>query len=187
MDAIKAGKLESALDLVDRLHLEQSFDIAITAADRLNHRHLSDRIEEKKDLRFAMDDPLEDDTQDDDEAPFGKFAPYEDRTGYEEGASPMRKISPDSSSRKAKRSTDEAFDDDGESEQWGRPEKKFRNDKATTKSLVKPTNPFAKKRMESPARPSLSPTKSPSKLALSRSSTFSAQAREKNKVSKRIL
>lgn len=43
-----AGKLKMALDLVDRLHLEKSFDIAMTVADRLNHRNLSDRIDEKK-------------------------------------------------------------------------------------------------------------------------------------------
>jgi hypothetical protein len=36
-----AGKLEMDLDLVDRLHLEKSFGIAMTVADRLNHRNLT--------------------------------------------------------------------------------------------------------------------------------------------------
>lgn len=189
MGLADAGKLESALDLVDRLHLEKSFDIAITVADRLNHRNLSDRIEEKKDIRFAVDDPMEEDVQEDYEAPFGKFASEDDDlAGEEEGTPTKRRISPDGhSSRNSKRSMDEASDEDEESEQWSRPEKKPRGEKAK-KSLIKPTNPFAKKRLESPMKkPSVSPGKSPSRLALSRSSTFSTQSREKSKVSKRIL
>jgi len=82
---------------------------------------------------------------------------------------------------------DASDDDEEESNEWNRPEKKFRSEKVK-KSLAKPTNPFAKKRLESPMkRSSVSPGKSPSKLALSRSSTFSTQSREKSKISKRIL
>lgn len=188
MNMADAGKVESALDLVDRLHLEKSFDIAITVADRLNHRNLSDRIEEKKDIRFAVDDPMEDDAQDKYDAPFGNYAEEDDLAGQEEDAHTGRRISPDgTSSRKPKRSMDDASDDDEESQEWSRPAKKFRGEKAK-KSLVKQTNPFAKKRLESPMKKSsVSPGKSPSKLALSRSSTFSTQSREKSKVSKRIL
>ena len=186
MNMADAGKVESALDLVDRLHLEKSFDIAITVADRLNHRNLSDRIVDKKEARFMVDEPMDDFAQDDYEPTFGEFASEEDPAAEDEVMSPSRRISPDgNSSRTLKRSMDDVSGDEGE-DQWDRPEKKFRGGKAK-KSLHKPANPFAKKRIESPAKPSLSPVKSPAKLALSRSSTFSAQSREKSKVSKRIL
>jgi chromosome transmission fidelity protein 4 len=50
---VEAGKLERALDLVERLHLEKSYDLAMTIADQ--HRKLVDRIEETKDRRFRSD------------------------------------------------------------------------------------------------------------------------------------
>ena len=49
---VEAGKLERALDLVERLHLEKSFEIAMTIAD--NHRKLVDFIEHVKDRRFPL-------------------------------------------------------------------------------------------------------------------------------------
>jgi chromosome transmission fidelity protein 4 len=51
---VEAGKLERALDLVERLHLERSFDLAMTIADR--HRKLVDRIENVKELKFPVDE-----------------------------------------------------------------------------------------------------------------------------------
>jgi hypothetical protein len=47
---VESGKLEGALDLVDRLHLEMSYDLAIRIADR--HDKLADRIETAKNYRF---------------------------------------------------------------------------------------------------------------------------------------
>jgi chromosome transmission fidelity protein 4 len=47
---VDAGKLEAALDLVDRLHLEMSYDLAIRIADR--HDKLADEIETAKNNRF---------------------------------------------------------------------------------------------------------------------------------------
>lgn len=59
---VEAGKVERALDLVERLHLEKSFDIAMTVAD--SHRKLVDLIEEAKDRRFnAFHESLENDDQ----------------------------------------------------------------------------------------------------------------------------
>jgi chromosome transmission fidelity protein 4 len=51
---VEAGKLERALDLVERLHLEKSFQFAMTIAD--GHRRLVDLIEDAKDRRFAAED-----------------------------------------------------------------------------------------------------------------------------------
>lgn len=51
---IEAGKLERALDLVDRLNLEKSFDLAMTIADA--HRSLVDLIEDAKDRKFGGPD-----------------------------------------------------------------------------------------------------------------------------------
>ena len=42
----KSGKFERALDVTHQLRLEKSFDIALKAADQLNHRTLSSRIHE---------------------------------------------------------------------------------------------------------------------------------------------
>jgi hypothetical protein len=47
---VQSGKLERALDLVDRLHLEKSYDLAMTIADK--HRKLVSLIEDKKTHRF---------------------------------------------------------------------------------------------------------------------------------------
>lgn len=49
---VDAGKLEAALDLVDRLHLEKSYDLAIRLADR--HDKLADMIEDAKDRKFGI-------------------------------------------------------------------------------------------------------------------------------------
>jgi hypothetical protein len=51
---VEAGKLERALDLVERLHLEKSFELAMTIAD--NHRKLVDFIEDVKDRRFPPEE-----------------------------------------------------------------------------------------------------------------------------------
>ena len=61
---MEAGKQERALDLVDRLHLEKSYDVAMAIADR--HRKLVDRIESRKDAKFVQF-PLDDDGDDDEE------------------------------------------------------------------------------------------------------------------------
>ena len=59
---VDAGKLESAFDLVSRLHSEKSYDIAIRIADR--EYKLADEIENMKKFKFPDDDD-EDHTQDD--------------------------------------------------------------------------------------------------------------------------
>jgi hypothetical protein len=48
---IEEGKLERALDLVKRLHLEKSFDIVMALCD--NHRNLVALIETAKEKKFA--------------------------------------------------------------------------------------------------------------------------------------
>ena len=48
---VEAKKLDRALDLVDRLHLEKSYDLAMRIAD--HHHKLVDRIEDAKHLRFG--------------------------------------------------------------------------------------------------------------------------------------
>lgn len=63
----KAGKLERALDLTQRLHLEQSFDIAVKVADEYNQHKLSDRILNIKDDRFLCNSPTDEDNYSDDD------------------------------------------------------------------------------------------------------------------------
>lgn len=48
---VEAKKLDRALDLVDKLHLEKSYDLAMRIAD--HHHKLVDRIEDAKNLRFG--------------------------------------------------------------------------------------------------------------------------------------
>jgi chromosome transmission fidelity protein 4 len=76
---VDAENLEGALDLVDRLHLEKSFNLAIRLAD--HHRKLADLIEDAKDRRFAPEE--EEDSPED--------------TTFMDRLAPSRQISPDAS------------------------------------------------------------------------------------------
>lgn len=91
---IEAGKLERALDLVERLHLEKSFDLAMTIAN--NHRKLVDLIEDVRNNKFT---PLEPDYTEQD---------YDD--DYDEQDAPTQRITPDSN--KAKRALEDGPLDD---------------------------------------------------------------------------
>jgi chromosome transmission fidelity protein 4 len=168
MSIVETGKLERALDLAERLHLEKSLDVAMTIADRLNHRNLSDRIYAVKERRFAMEEEPMEDLGPEDYTPHDDFEETESTTVSPEWPNVRKRT--------------ERHEDD-----WEEPKEK-KSKTANSKSLAKPSNPFAKKKMESPARPSMSPGKStPLKPALSRLSTFSAQSREKTKSAKKIL
>lgn len=172
MAIVESGKLERALDLVERLHLEKSFDIAVTVAERMNHRNLSDKIEDVKDRRFAVEEE-DDDVEEDDEmfpdSPREKKIVME-RTPREPTS---RNISPESHNKRNR----EEVDDNEEEEE-------------TPVVRRKKINPFAKKRLESPGRPLMSPTKgaaSPARVGISRLSSFSARSRETSKISKKLL
>ena len=80
---IEAGKLERALDLVRRLNLEKSFELAMRIAD--HHRKLVDLIEEAMDEKFGGDE------EDVDEYP-----------AVTTTSAPMRRISPDTRKRPQK-------------------------------------------------------------------------------------
>lgn len=77
---VEAGKLERALDLVERLHLEKSYELAMAIAD--SHRKLVDLIEDAKERKFLPD---EQEDYEDEESP-----------DFTEGTDRPR-ISPDSS------------------------------------------------------------------------------------------
>jgi chromosome transmission fidelity protein 4 len=90
---VEAGKLERALDLVDRFHLEKSYELAMTIAD--SHRKLVDLIEDAKDRKFGGPEQEND---------------YELAESPEvtESAQGGRRISPDfGSARKGKRPFDD--------------------------------------------------------------------------------
>ena len=53
---VDSGKLESAFDLVSRLHSEKSYEIAIRLADR--HYKLADEVERVKKYKFPDDDDV---------------------------------------------------------------------------------------------------------------------------------
>lgn len=200
MTTVQAGKLERSLDLVDRLHLEKSFEIAIRVADQMNHRNLSDRIEDIKTRKFA--EPLEEDENLGDDADqqspsypsqSDNFAHPDSLTHTDDETADSRKISPEIARHMGKRTLQETYDEEEEEDKSPRQEKprtRFDSEPILTKKTnERQMNPFAKKRLESPGRKPtiMSPTKSPSRLSLSRTSTFSAQSREKSKVARRIM
>jgi len=59
---VDANKLERALDAVDRLHLEMSYDLAIQIAGR--HDKLADLIEGAKDRKFPSEQLLDGSAED---------------------------------------------------------------------------------------------------------------------------
>ena len=67
---VEANKLERALDLVGRLHLEKSYDIAIQLADR--HHTLADLVEDAMNQKFPAEEEegegMEEQYDDEDEA-----------------------------------------------------------------------------------------------------------------------
>jgi chromosome transmission fidelity protein 4 len=87
---IEAGKLERALDLVERLHLEKSFDLAMTIAD--NHRKLVSLIEQVKERKFP-------DQASDDEEPGGDDYDDESVVRRPQTNHGGKRISPDSTQK----------------------------------------------------------------------------------------
>jgi len=57
---LEAGKVERALDLVQRLHIEKSFELAMKIAN--NHHKLADKIEDMMDKKFGADDDEEEES-----------------------------------------------------------------------------------------------------------------------------
>jgi chromosome transmission fidelity protein 4 len=90
---VEAGKLERSLDLVERLHLEKSLDLAMTIAD--SHRKLVDLIEDVKDRKFGP--PCEQEA--------GYDEPEYTDQHYDGEEDALQRITPDANqARKAKRS-----------------------------------------------------------------------------------
>lgn len=166
---VTAGKLERALDLCERLHLEKSFDIATRVADMANHRKLADRIDEVKERKFPTAE-LETFEERDLQSEFGRqVMAMDDETG-------SQRISPESGRvANSKRTLDDFSDVEDEEP------RENESSEPATKKRRKP-NPFAKKRLESPGKKKnafASPGRSPSKSStLSRLSSFSAQSRQ---------
>ena len=177
-------------------------------ADRVGHRKLSDRIEEVKLQKFP---PLEEE-----EEPFNDSASFESGMRSERSNSfdenehvvttrqqrmemMNRGISPEAEgvySPQRRR----AHDDDAEESQGGYNstdaesppreslKRNFEQHHATpASSNKKRINPFARKLMESPAKGIMKVVGSPTKLSLSRASTFSTKSRQKQRSGKQIV
>lgn len=158
---IETSKVEAALDLVHRLHLEQSLEIAMTAADRSSHRKLSDKIFAIKEARFPIENDDENSHEDDlsnaDTTDFPNDHVLESR---------RVSVSPDGANLVQKRKHENEFE-------YREKTKKSRR------------NPFATNIKKSPGK---SLVKSPaSKPTLSRLSSFSAESRRLVNASKEIL
>ena len=190
---LRTGKLERALDLVHRLHIERSLDIAVKASERFGYDRLSDRIDGMRERRFppvSLSGRPSIDAMGDEE----KY--YED---------PSR-ISPPSHLEAKKRPHEEEDDAAYQSPDEREHTRQSRgadcasalSSKSHTLSDKKQKrNPFGKRRIETPQ-------KSPAKARiqqddeapqtptspvprLKRNSTFSAESRKRSKVAKRLL
>ena len=102
---LDAGKAERALDLVDRLHLEKSYDLAMRLAD--SNRKLVDLIEDAKFKRFAVDDDDDDaDEFDTEDVDYNKDSPPTVRnTAFLDKLNKSRQISPEFSHQSMKKRT----------------------------------------------------------------------------------
>ncbi len=161
---VKGGNIERAFDLSKRLHLEKSFEIAETAADRCNQIKLSDRIHDIKLNRFqseAYESEEEYLDQEDQSVMDNSIAPTEESFVH------SKKVSPSSAEKKRKE-----YDSDDAS---------FQEEPKSRRKL----NPFAKMRMQSPEKQMRSAEVMGPKL--SRMSTFSAESRKKAKSTKHFL
>ena len=200
---VQAGKVERGFDLVQRLHSEKAMDLAIQMADRVGHRKLSDRIEEVKLQKYPPIDEYNGE-QFDDSASFDSGRRSERSASFDEAEPEIatrqqrleysKRISPDggrvytpSQGRSAARnnSGEEQYFTDEESPPREILKRKFEQDDAP--KAMKRINPFAKKKLESPAKGIMKIASSPTKLSLSRSSTFSAKSRQKQRSGKQIV
>ncbi|KAL9180611.1 hypothetical protein ACHAXT_011064 [Thalassiosira profunda] len=184
---VAAGKVERAYDLVARLRSEKAMDLALKVADRVGQHKLSDKIEELLARKYP---PLDEDGEGFDDA-----ASYDSRRsdGSDDDAPagatrrqrmerPSQRISPEGG--RTPRAHGEECSTDEESPPREALKRKF---EAAPAAAKKRTNPFAKKRLESPAKSATKGLGSPARLSLSRSSTFSASARKKQRRGKQIL
>ena len=192
---VQAGKVERAYDLVQRLHSERALDVAITWADRQGQRKLSDRIEEFKLRKY----PPIDEEELDDSASFDSGVRSErSNASFDEVEEPiiatrrermeMQRISPDAIHTPRQRNAEESqerYSTDEESPPHQSLKRKL-DDSPTPQQTKKRINPFAKKKLESPAK-GLGRFTSPARLTLSRQSTFSAKSREKQRLGKQIV
>jgi len=129
VEFMQGGKLERALDLTQRLHLEKSFDIAADISDRMNHQDFSDRIIDAKEDRFQAPQDDEDSLEDvEDNMSIASTNPTRPplnpmkRSRYQEDVTPMRKVK--------QRSYRQSDSEDDEHDEAPKP---------------RPMNPFAKR------------------------------------------
>jgi len=182
--AIEAGKVELALDLVSRLRLEKSFDIALQASERKNRRTLSDRIDTLRNKRFFMQNYNH---GDDDDQLSGECLSneFDDTLTVPESIN----ISPEIDVKKnGKHRLDDNYRSTSSSQ--GIRSKKLKALMKEEEPNPSGFNPFAKKKMESPAKSmvneakEITPSQPPS---LARSSTFSLKSRQDRIVMKHII
>lgn len=166
---ITARKVERALDLANRFHTEKTYDIAIMAADRMNLGRLCEKIEELKNQKFP---PLDEDFGDEgsydsgmDERGIDRFDDEPKITSRQQLAE-MQRISPDALHTPPKGRSGQSTDE--ETPPTESLKRKFVDDEANNKSSKRRVNPFAKKRLESPAKGIMKLPLSPARPTLSK-------------------
>jgi len=185
-EALQANLYERALDVVIQLHLEKSFDIALTISEQFRSRALSDRIEMIKIVKFSSLNDFEESN-----AEVSKHSETGERNYERSVEFSSRRISPDSrdvgqasgNKRKAFEGADEVAYSDQQTSQQTTPSKGL-----TSQPKLNPF--FVKRQFSSPNRTgknsALVGANSP-KSPPFRNSTFSYQSKEETRTKKKFL
>eukprot|EP00986_Skeletonema_menzelii_P009168 scaffold4092_cov150-Skeletonema_menzelii.AAC.3 len=166
---ITARKVERALDLANRFHTEKTYDIAIMAADRMNLGRLCEKLEDMKNQKFP---PIDEGFGDEDSYDSGMDERRSDRFDDEPKITSrqqlveMQRISPDALHTPQKGRSGHSTDE--ETPPAESLKRKFDDDEANNKSSRRRVNPFAKKRLESPAKGIMKMPLSPARPTLSK-------------------
>lgn len=166
---ITARKVERALDLASRFHTEKTFDIAITAADRMGLGRLCERIEELKNQKFPpIDENSDEESYDSGVGEKRNRIADEPRITSRQQLMEMQRISPDALHTPQKgRSTGDGHSTDEESPPAESLKRKFDGHEASKTSKMR-VNPFVKKHLESPAKGVMKLPLSPTRPTLSK-------------------
>lgn len=186
-ESLQANLYERALDLVTGLHLEKSFDIALTISEQFRSRALLDRIEMIKIIKFSALNDFEECHAEINNIGENNKINYERSIEFS-----SRRISPDSrdvvqasgKKRKGLEGEDDVSFLDQQHSQQTTPSKELTSQPKLNPSIVKRQFLSPNRMVKNSA---LSVAACSPKSPLLRNSTFSFQSKEETRTKKRFL
>jgi hypothetical protein len=186
-ESLQANLYERALDAVSRLHLEKSFDIALTISEQFRSRTLLDRIEMIKIVKFASLNYHEGAAEE------SELADIEERSRVQLNEFGSRRISPDSrnliqtSGNKRKTGEDNDIDStENDHKQQATPSQVLLSQPKLNPFFVKEQFSSPKKTVTKRTATVAGTATSP-KPHLFRNSTFSFKSKEETRTKKKFL